>query len=365
MENTLVFLYDGSMSTTTTLYQLAKAFQDAAISSLFSENDLICVITTRSTPYYVSFVDDALAAYKGERGLRGYLEISFSDEGLSDIEHLELQHQQECLLMLHEESLKDLEKEEQQAILESKVSFAKGQYPSFHSKAPYAYIVPLSKEEEEDLVLILRALLYAKEYFSQYEKPNKNNSVLNWLETQNLEDIQKREYLPTIKADGDSFIVTAEVLDDEAYGVYYPQAIFTDAQRQLYYKRLKPKTGKIFYIAIGVLPNPVLSEKDRRIIFPMYQVVYDPVADQVLDLYMVEDYEQEHGKFIARLLEMFDSGQKPQAIHCYSKRAMALLSQLGKQIGIMIVEGVEKERMQELLIEMFEEVSSNHHHDES
>ncbi|NCC63540.1 MAG: hypothetical protein EOM15_02640 [Spirochaetia bacterium] len=353
------------MNTTISLYQLAKAFQDAAVSSVFSENDLICVINAKQVPYYVSLADNALAAYKGERGLRGYLEISFSDDDLSDIEYLELQHQQQCLLMLHEDSLTDLEKEAQQAILESKVSFAKGQYPSFHSKAPYAYIVPLSKEEEEDLVLILRALLYAKEYFSEYKKTDKNNSFFHWLEKQGLDDVQRREYLPTIKADGDSFIVTAEVLDDEAYGVYYPQAFFTDEERQLQYKRLKPKAGKIFYIAIGVLPNPVLSEKDRRIIFPMYQVVYDPVADQVLDLYMVEDYEQEHGKFIARLLEIFDSGQKPQAIHCYSKRAMALLSQLGKQIGIMIVEGVEKERMQELLIEMFEEVSSNHHHDES
>ena len=357
-----VFLYDDSMSTTNTLYRLAKAFQDEAISEVFSENDLICVINEKQEVYYVSIAESALAAYRGERGLSGYLEISLADDDLPDIEYLELQHQQDCLLMLLEESLQDLEIEDQKAIEESAVQFSKGSFPEFRSKTQYAYIVPITKEEEADLIIILQALLYAKEYFSHYKKEGRNNSFLCWLEEQGLEDVEQKEYIPTFTVQDDSFVVTAQVLKDDAYGMLYPQAFFTNEERQLYYKRLKPKVGRIFYVAIGVMPNPVVSERDgKRIIFPMYQMVYDPQTDQILDLYMVEDYEQEHGQFIARLLELIDHELKPQAIHCYGKRTMPLLSKIGKQIGIMVVEGIEKERMQSLLMEMFKEFSSDHH----
>ena len=42
---------------------------------------------------------------------------------------------------------------------------------------------------------------------------------------------------------------------------------------------------------------------------------------------------------------------------------MALLSKIGKQIGIMVVEGVDNEMMHPLLMEMFHELSAEHHHE--
>lgn len=352
------------MSTTTTLYQLAKTYHDEAIGEVFSENDLICVINDKQMPYYVNIEDNAFAAYRGEKGLSGYLALSLTpEEEEFSLDHMDLEHQQDCLFMIGEQTLADLELADQEAIKKSSVDFSQGFFPQFRSKAQYAYPVPVTAEEEQDLILIFRALLYAKEYFAKFKKKSKTNSFFSWLEEQNLEDIEGQEYFPTLIAEGGSFAVSAKLLEDDAYGFYYPQAFFTDEEKQVYYKRLKPKVGKILYIAIGVMPYPVLSEKDKKIVFPMYQVVYDPQTDEILDLFMVEDYDQEHGKFIARLLEIFDDVYKPQAIHCYGKRTMALLSKIGKQIGIMVVEGVDNEMMHPLLMEMFHELSAEHHHE--
>ncbi len=82
----------------TTLYELAKAYQEASIDSVFSENDLICILSEEQIPYYVSVVDSAFAAYRGEKGLTGYLALSLQDEGISEMENLDLQEAQECLL---------------------------------------------------------------------------------------------------------------------------------------------------------------------------------------------------------------------------------------------------------------------------
>jgi len=97
------FLYDGPMEKimdTHTLYSLAKVYSDAAVSSVFSENDLICVIAEDKTPYYVSLVDSAFAAYRGEKGLTGYLALSLSDDESDSLEYLEMEQAQECLLCI-------------------------------------------------------------------------------------------------------------------------------------------------------------------------------------------------------------------------------------------------------------------------
>ncbi|MGH0054140.1 MAG: hypothetical protein ACQ5SW_12185, partial [Sphaerochaetaceae bacterium] len=65
-----------------------------------------------------------------------------------------------------------------------------------------------------------------------------------------------------------------------------------------------------------------------------------------------------------RMLELFEKEGKPQAIHCYGKRTLPLLSELGKQIGIMVVNGNQKEAMEHLIHDMFHELyETSHDHD--
>lgn len=114
---------------THTLYSLAKVYTESAVSSVFSENDLICIIAEDKTPYYVSLVDSAFAAYRGEKGLTGYLALSLSDEQTDSFEYMEMEQEQECLLCLFNNSREDIEEADYQAIVDSGVSFDDGMYP--------------------------------------------------------------------------------------------------------------------------------------------------------------------------------------------------------------------------------------------
>jgi hypothetical protein len=161
-------------------------------------------------------------------------------------------------------------------------------------------------------------------------------------------------------------------LQDEAYGFYYPHAFFTNEERQLQYKRMRAKSGKILALAIGMMAEPMLPGEGDRPLYPFYSLAYDPQSHQVLDVFLVEDYEREHGKIVSRLLELFEKEGKPQAIHCYGKRTLPLLSELGKQIGIMVVMGNQQEEMDTLIQDMFRELYEiphdhdhhHHHHEE-
>lgn len=361
-----------------TLYELARGYQEAAIDSVFSENDLICIISEAQVPYYISIVDSAFAAYRGEKGLTGYLALSLEDEEDSELESLDLQEAQDCLLGIMRSRKEELEESDLKAIEESGVSFTEDAYPQFRSKEQYKVPWYISNEEERDLILILRGLLFAKEYFAAYKKTRKTNTFSFWLDSLDLEETTRREYIPTLEKQGDGFSVTARVLQDEAYGFYYPQAFFTNEERQLQYKRMRAKPGKILSLAIGMMIQPMLPSEGDRPLYPIYALSYDPQSHQILDVFLVEDYEKEHGKIISRLLELFEKEGKPQAIHCYGKRTLPLLSQLGKQIGIMVVDGNQKEEMEDLIQDMFKELyelphdhdhehcdhDHHHHHDE-
>ena len=108
---------------THTLYSLAKVYTESAVSSVFSENDLICIIAEDKTPYYVSLVDSAFAAYRGEKGLTGYLALSLSDEQTDSFEYMEMEQEQECLLCLLNNGREDIEEADYQAIVDSGVCF--------------------------------------------------------------------------------------------------------------------------------------------------------------------------------------------------------------------------------------------------
>ncbi len=99
-------------------------------------------------------------------------------------------------------------------------------YPQFRIKEQYKVPWYISEKEEADLILILRGLLFAKEYFASYKKTKKTNTFSFWLDSLQLEETEKKEYIPTLEMKGDSFTVSVRVLQDEAYGFYYPQAFF-------------------------------------------------------------------------------------------------------------------------------------------
>lgn len=354
-----------------TLYRLAKDYAEADVANVFSEHDLICIVAEDKTPYYVSQVDTAFAAYRGEKGLTGYLALSLCDDDTDSLEYIEAEQEQECLLCLFGNRKDDLDELDLKAVADSGVEFAEGNYPQFRNKLQYHFPWYIDEKDAAALSTILRALIYAKEYFCAYKKTSKTNSFSFWLDALNLEERESKEYIPCIEIDGDTFKVTARVLEDESFGYSFPQAFFTDEEKRAQYKRMKAKSGKIMAVATGMFPEPLMGEKSGRPVFPIYQLIYDPQTHIVLDIFIIENYESEHGTFVSRMLQVFEQVGKPQAIHCYGKRTLPLLEKLGPQMGIMVVDGGKSEEINAIVIDMLndlygehDEHDHHHHHHE-
>lgn len=344
------------------LYEVAKAYSEAAISDVFAESDLICIRTPDDVPYYVSVVSNAFAAYKGEVGLTGYLSMAFLDDESSLFEAMELEQAQECLLAIFTDEREELETRDRETIEASGVPFDGG-YPQFRFKQQYRYPWYIDGRDEEDLILIMEGLLFAKEYFASHGKRKQSDSFSPWLETMGVSQSDGKEYLPSLAREGERFGVTSLVLQDEAYGFVFPQAFFTDEERQLHFKRMKAKAGKILYYITGIIPEPIRGDADERPLYPTYAITYDPQSDQILDFAMVEDYEAEHATFVGNLLNLFEQHGKVQAIHCFGKRSLPLLEKIGPQMGIMVVDGGKNSTVDELIVSMFDELFTPHDHE--
>lgn len=343
------------MNANTHLYEVAKAYSEAALDDVFTEYDLICVRTPGGVSYYVSIVPGAIAAYKGEVGLTSYLTMMNSDEDASPEETIDLQLGQEFLLAVFDDDREELEEHDREAMERSGVPFTAG-FPQFRFKAQYRYPQPLEEGDEEDLIFIMEALLFAKEYFSRYHKNKRSDSLTPWLDSLGLTDSMETEYLPCLTREGEGFAVTAYILEDEEYGVSFPQAFFIDEERQRYFKRMKVKRGKILYYITGIMAEPVMGVRIEEALFPAFAISYDPQTDQILDFQMIEDYEQEHARFVESLLNLIEQHGKMQAIHCFGRRSLPLLEKIGPQMGIMVVDGGENEMISKLVFSMFDEL---------
>ena len=344
------------------LYEVAKAYREAALDEVFSEYDLICVRTPGGISYYVSIVPDAIAAYRGEVGLTSYLTMANSDEETAPSEMIDLQLAQEFLLAVFEDERELLEEHDREAMEASGVPFTAA-FPQFRFKAQYRYPQPLSKGDEDDMILIMEALLFAKEYFSGHHKTKRSDSFTPWLESLGLIESVGVEYLPCLMREGERFTVTGYVLEDEEYGVSFPQAFFTNEERQQHFKRMKVKRGKILYYITGTMAEPVIGVRIKEPLFPVFAIAFDPQGDQILDFMMVEDYEEEHAKFVESLLNLIEQHGKMQAIHCFGRRTLPLLEKIGPQMGIMVVDGGENEQVNELIFSMFDELMGMDDHD--
>ncbi len=341
------------------LYEVAKACIEASLSDVFSEFDLIGVRSKEGIPYYVTIVSNAIAAYRGEAGLTGYLALAMLDEESSALEQIEIDLSQEALLAIFTDEQEELEEEDRKALRASGVSFTDA-VPQFRLKERYRYPWRLSRSDEEDMILIMEALLFAKEYFASFEKKRQSDSFGPWLDSLGIAEEVGREWLPCVSKEGEGFVITARLLIEENFGFVYPQAYFRDEERQLHFKRLKARRGKILYYITGTMVEPVLGQRDERPLFPTYAITFDPQTDQILDFLMVEDYEKEHAKFVESLLNLFEEHGKVQAIHCFGRRTLPLLEKIGPQMGIMVVDGGKNELVDELVYSMFDELTHMH-----
>ncbi len=336
------------------LFHAAKRYDAADLSAIFSEQELLCVRIPDREPYYVSIVSNAFAAYKGEEGLTAYLALATSEED-ETFEQMEYEHAQRCLLAIYTEERADLEEQDLALLEESGVLFD-GNVVQFRSKEPYQYPWHLSEEEQEDLLYIFEALLFAKEYFSSYGKEKQSDSLSTWLEAVEAAEYERIEYLPCFTAEGDSFVVSAEALAEEELGFVFPQAFFSDPERQQHFKRMRPVPGKILYFITGVLPEPLMGSKKERPMYPIFGIIYDPQRDILHSFSLVEEYEAEHHRFVSELLSLFETTGKAQAIHCFGRRSLPLLGKIGPQMGIMVVDGGPNARVEQLVLEMFTEL---------
>lgn len=347
----------------TKLYELAKIYDEAGIDQVFSENDLLCVELPSGAHAYVSIVEGAIAAYLDEKGLRGYLNLCFQDPEAPVLERAELENAQECYLLILGNKLEDLEEEDKKAVVESSVVFEEGALPQFRIKREFRMPWYLDEAGQEDMIHLLQALLFAKDYFSAFGKKSRTNSLNPWLESLKIEDSEEVEYMPLLRFVDGTFQVFPKPMEDDLYAVEFPQARLTNEEKVLDFKRMKAKPGKVMYCATGVFPEPLLSPKSPVPLFPVYSLFYDPQNHQVLDILMVEDYDAEHTKMVSRLLEVISQVGKPQALHCFGSRTHTLLSQVCSQIGIKTVKGTANEEMEKLLMEMVEELSHSHEHE--
>lgn len=350
-------------------YSLVKEYQEAQVDTVFSENDLFAIELEDQSPAYASVVEDALAIYLGEKGITGYLRLCFLDPDSTPLEKLETENSQECFILTLNNAKEELEPEDLKGIEESGVEFAQGFYPMVRVKRQYRFPWFLTAGERQSFALALRGILFAKTYVAQFGKVSKTNSLTPWLESLGLDDIEKREYFPYFKQaknEKDLFTVEARELSDDDYGVEYPQARLTNEEMLSLYKRMKAKPGKILYVATFLLPEPFKDAKGGPPVFPVAYMLFDPQKHVMLDLHMVDDYEQYHTKFVSRLLDSFDQVGKPQAIHCFGDRTYPLLSHLGDQINIMMARGKQNDELdaiiEEFLSHGLDEEEHEHEH---
>ncbi len=353
-------------------YSLIKEYQQAQVDTVFSENDLFAIELEDKSPAYASIVEDALALYLGQKGITGYLRLCFLDpDATKPLEMNEVENSQECFILTMNNAKEELEPEDLKAIEESGIEFDEGSYPMVRVKRQYRFPWFLTAEERHSFALALRGILFAKSYVAEFGKISKTNSLTPWLESLGLDDIEKREYYPYfkhVKDHKESFTVEARELNDDDYGVEYPQARLTNEEKLTLYKRMKAKPGKILYVATFLLPEPFKDAKGGSPIFPVAYMLFDPQKHVMLDLHMVDDYEQSHIKFVSRLLDSFDQIGKPQAIHCFGDRTYPLLAHLGTQINIMMVQGKQNDELDTIIEEFIshgfngEEEHEHHEH---
>ncbi|NLZ76652.1 MAG: hypothetical protein GX911_01635 [Spirochaetales bacterium] len=324
----------------TELYTLAKAIFTADLSGLFFEEDLFAVFLENRPTYYVTLGNGVLLANRGRKGLTNFLEYLEHEETEDELEFFEYQQAMDSLYSVvpFDEDDDTLETDDEWR-KESGVLFEGMAAPVFRSKTEYCLPGIIDEEEGKELVQIFKATLHLISHLEEIRKEHpKHRAIATWHD-QVSDGSKKEEYIPCLTVGENGILLDKLPFEPWNYENTFPIPEFADAEQRRYYKSMKAKSGKIFYMVTGVFPAPVSSEKLDDPTFPVFYLVYDPQTHKILDVYMIDEYEKNHTVFIDRFLAVVDRGVKPQAIHCYGRRTLPLLTRIGPNMGVMVFEG--------------------------
>ncbi|OQA45271.1 MAG: hypothetical protein BWY50_00135 [Spirochaetes bacterium ADurb.Bin315] len=337
----------------TELYTLAKATFAANLDGLFFEEDLFAVSLANRPTYYVTLGNGVLVANRGRKGLTNFLEYLEHEETEDELEFFEYQQAMDSLYSVvpFDEDDDMLETDETWR-KESGVLFEDMAAPIFRSKVEYCLPGIIDEEEAKEFIRIFKATLHLIARLTEIKKEHPKHRAIAMWHDQVSDGSKKNEYIPRLTVGENEIVLDKLLFEPWNYENTFPVPEFADAEQRRYYKSMKAKSGKVFYMATGIFPAPVSSEKFDEPTFPVFYLLYDPQAHQILDVYMLDDYEKDHNIFIDRFLAVVDRGVKPQAIHCYGRRTLPLLTKIGPNMGVMVFEGKRDAELDEVIDDM-------------
>jgi hypothetical protein len=335
------------------LYALAKATFSVNLDGLFFEEDLFAVSLANRKTYYVTLGDGVVVANRGKQGLTNFLEFLEHEDTEDELEFFEYQQAMDSLYsVVPLEGEDDVFETDEAWLEESGVAFEETAAPVFRSKKEYCLPGIIDEEEAKEFIQIFRAILHLINRLLEIRKQHPKNRAIAVWHDQVSGGSKKDEYIPFLTVRGDEVILDKILFEAWNYENTFPVSDFADAEQRRYYKSMKAKSGKIFYMATGIFPAPVSSEKFDEPTFPVFYLLYDPQTHQILDVYMLDEFEKDYDVFVDRFLAIVDRGVKPQAIHCYGRRTLPLLTKIGPNMGVMVFEGKRDAELDEVIDEM-------------
>ncbi len=338
----------------TELYTLAKATFTAKLEGLFFEEDLFAISLKDRPTYYVTLGNGVMVANRGRKGLTNFLEFLEHEETEDEFEFFEYQQAMDSLYSVipYDDEEDDTFETDSLWLKESGVLFDKITAPVFRTKAEYCLPGVINEEEAQDFISIFKATLFLVAHLSEIKKKHpKHRAIAVWHDLV-TGDSKTDEVIPHLSVSGDTITLDKMTFASWEYENTFPTPEFSDAEQRRYYKAMKAKSGKIFYMATGIFPAPVASEKYKEPVFPVFYLLFDPQTHQILDVYMLDEFEKDYYEFVARLLAVLDRGEKPQAIHCYGRRTLPLLTKIGPNMGVMVFEGQKDDELNEVIEDM-------------
>lgn len=335
------------------LYALAKATFSADLDGLFFEEDLFAVSLADRPTYYVTLGNGVMLANRGKKGLTNFLEFLEHEGAEDELEFFEYQQAMDSLYsVVPLEGEDDVLETDEAWLKESGVTFEEMPAPVFRSKKEYCLPGIINEEEAKEFIQIFQATLHLIHRLLEIRKHHPKRRAIAVWHDQVSDGSKKDEYIPRLTVRGNEVVLDKVLFEAWNYENTFPVPDFADAEQRRYYKSMKAKSGKIFYMATGIFPAPVSSEKFDEPTFPVFYLLYDPQAHQILDVYMLDDFEKDYDIFVDRFLAIVDRGVKPQAIHCYGRRTLPLLTRIGPNMGVMVFEGKQDAELDEVIDEM-------------
>ncbi len=329
------------------LYSLANTIFALNLEGLFFEEDFFAVTIPNEPTYYVTLGNGVMVANRGNRGVANFLEFLEREDTENELEFFDYQQAMTSLysVLPFDGDEEPIEQDSEWA-KQSGVSFEGTFAPIFRSKNEYCLPTVITEAEAKTLIAIFRSALALIGHLADLKKKHpKHRAIAVWHDEVSGSSTE-RDFIPHLQVSDSTVKITSLLFEPWEYEITFPTAQFKDAEDRRYYKTMKPKIGKVLYLVTGIFPAPVASEKRGEAVFPVFYLLYDPQDHLIRDMYMLDEYERDYEEFFHRLLNTFDQGLKPQAIHCYGRRTIPLLSTVGPNMGVMILEGQKSDELE-------------------